>query len=169
MIDEVLVKRAKTGDKDALVDLIMAKQGDYYRLALVHTGNPEDAMDALQDMCIIASQKINRLQNNSAFYAWSMTILVNCCRRITRRPRLISFNQEIIELPSSDLEKHLDLITALEKLKPAQKEAIKLKYLLELDYETIATVLKIPVGTAKSRVFVGLRHLKTMLGGIADE
>lgn len=171
LLDEDLVRKAKHGDKDALLNLVIARKNDYYRLALIYTGNPEDAMDAVQDMTVIIYNQIHRIKKVEAFYPWSSTILVNCCRKIKRqRSRVISLaeNHEIIA-PNLHTEQYLDLVQALEKLKPPQREVIKLKYLVDMDYETIAQVLKIPVGTAKSRAFNGLRQLQAWLGGDYNE
>jgi len=170
--DEALVAKAKMGDKEALISLIMTYQDDYYRFALIHTGNPDDARDALQDMIVILYEKIKRLQKDTAFKAWSMTILLNCCRRITRQRNKITWLDEIKEAvlpPSRQLEQQIDVQAALEKLSLPQREAVKLKYLIDMDYATMAKILKIPVGTAKSRVFNGLRNLKIMMGGSASE
>lgn len=169
--EEALIKQARAGDKNALVSLVMDRQNEYYRLAFVHTGNPEDAMDALQDMIIILYEKINHLKNEAAFYAWSMTILVNCCRRITRQRRKLTWLDELsnsVFPPTNRLEQQIDIQAAIEKLSVPQREAIKLKFLLDMDYETMAKILQIPIGTAKSRVFNGLRNLKTVMEGSND-
>lgn len=168
MNDNTLIKQARQGDKDALINLVMAKQNEYYRLALVHTGSPEDAMDALQDMIIILCEKINQLKNEASFYTWSMTILVNCCRKIHRQQRKLTWLYELKDgfLPPTDhLEEKIDIQAAIEKLSAPQREAVKLKYILDMDYETMAKVLQVPTGTAKSRVFNGLRNLKIIMGG----
>jgi RNA polymerase sigma-70 factor (ECF subfamily) len=34
-----------------------------------------------------------------------------------------------------------------------------------MDYETISTVMKVPLGTVKSRIYTGISRLKEMLGG----
>ena len=39
------------------------------------------------------------------------------------------------------------------------------KYFLDLDYQTISDILKIPLGTVKSRISIGLKNLKESLGG----
>lgn len=46
---ERLVKRAKKGDKEALLQLILAEKDSYYRLALTYMGNADDALDALEE------------------------------------------------------------------------------------------------------------------------
>ena len=50
-----------------------------------------------------------------------------------------------------------------------QKEAIKLKYFLDLDYQTIANMTNVPLGTVKSRIYEGLRKLKDHYGGEDNE
>lgn len=172
MVDEELVYKAKQGDKEALLNLLLAKQNDYYRLALMQTGSPDDARDAIQDMTVIIFNKIRQLKQAQSFYPWSMTILVNCCRRIYRqRHKTIPLddNREIVEKLPDNLEQHLDIITALDKLNQGTREAIRLKYLMDMDYDTVAAVLEIPVGTAKSRVFNGLCQLRALVGGNDDE
>ena len=52
------------------------------------------------------------------------------------------------------LEQHLS------RLSEKQQEAIKLRYYLDLDYQSIADILKIPVGTVKSRISIGLKILE---------
>lgn len=81
---ETLVKKAKHGDKDALVRLIMDKQSDYYKLAFVYMGNKEDSLDAMADMIIILYEKIHQLKKPEAFYSWSKTILVNRCKKFLK-------------------------------------------------------------------------------------
>jgi RNA polymerase sigma-70 factor (ECF subfamily) len=57
------------------------------------------------------------------------------------------------------LEKHLGELNA------KQQEAIRLRYFMDMDYQSIAEILKIPVGTVKSRISIGLNKLKEVLGG----
>lgn len=171
MLDDDLVVRAKQGDKNALMNLVIMRKNDYYRLALVQTGNREDALDAVQDMILIMYNQIHHLKKVESFYPWSNTILINCCRKINRQHRRVIAldNNYDLAAPHVAVEQSLDLMQALDKLKSPLSEVIKLKYLLGMDYEIIAQVLSIPIGTAKSRVFNGLRQLQVLLGGGSDE
>ncbi len=47
-----LVKQAKKGNKEALLQLIMAEKDVYYKLALTYMGNSHDAMDAMEEMIV---------------------------------------------------------------------------------------------------------------------
>ena len=76
---------------------------------------------------------------------------------------------EIIETSHEEcyetFEKKLDILKYLKRLNEYQEEAIKLKYFADMDYESIARVSNVPVGTVKSRISTGLKKLKECLGG----
>lgn len=175
------VKQAQKGDKKALLQLIVAEQDAYYRIALAYLGKEHDAMDALEDMIVILYEKIGQLKKANAFYSWSRTILVNHCRAMLKsRNKLILIEEwengdrsepraaEISD-PYEQLDRHMDIRDLLERINPDQKEAIQLKYFHDFDYESIARITNVSVGTVKSRVFNGLKKLKEWCGGERDE
>lgn len=166
---EELVQKAKCGDKEALLTLIIDKKGELYKLAYVYTGNKEDAMDAMQDMTVVLYEEINKLRKNELFYSWSKTILVNCCRDILKKKNRIIAVDEIKENSYHEnyevRETKLDILGYLKGLNRKQQEAIKLRYFMDMDYESIARISNVPVGTVKSRISTGLRKLKEILGG----
>ncbi|SDK92417.1 sigma-70 family RNA polymerase sigma factor [Natronincola ferrireducens] len=164
-----LVKKAKLGDKEALVELIMAQQQEYYKLAYVYTQNREDALDALEDMIVILYKKVKSLKKEEAFYSWSKTILVNSCKKtLKQRKKLVyleGWERQEERNPIENREEALDLEKELRKLSSHQQEAIKLRYYMDLDYETISKITKVPLGTVKSRISTGISKLKKALGG----
>lgn len=166
------VRKAKKGDKEALLELIMDKKSEYYKLSYVYTQNKEDALDAMEDMIVILYEKINQLKNEESFHSWSKTILVNCAKSIHRKNRRIIFLDTVKDMgyleKYESKEQNIDLTEQLKELNKDQQEAIKLKYLLDMDYKTIATITKVSEGTVKSRVFNGLKKLREKLGGEYD-
>ena len=70
----MLVTKAKQGDKDALVQLIMAQDEQYYQLSYVYMKNRYDALDAIQDMIVAVHENLYRLKNEESFYTWSSGI-----------------------------------------------------------------------------------------------
>ena len=54
----------------------------------------------------------------------------------------------------------MDIKELLIHLNEHQKEAIQLKYFHDLDYQTIADMTTVPIGTVKSRIFQGLKKLR---------
>lgn len=166
---KLLVKKAKDGDKEALLSLVMAQQADYYKLAYVYMKNEEDAMDAMQDMIVILYENIPKLKDDDAFYSWSKTILVNSCKnRLKKKRKIISLDdikEQSIDEVYDNPEDKIVLERYLSELNHKHQEVIKLKYLLDLDYETISQILKIPLGTVKSRISIGMKKLRESLGG----
>jgi len=192
------VRKAKEGDKEALLALVLDARDDYYRLALAYLGNPHDALDAMEEMIVTLYEQIGGLRDPAAFYSWSKTILVNRCKRMLRRrirtvpwPEAAGGGRAAPGPPAppaaaaaasgasdaaakdagdafADAERRIDLAASLQCLNEAQREAIRLKYFHDLDLSTIAKITNVPVGTVKSRIFHGLRRLRSVLGGDAD-
>ncbi|WP_041701738.1 sigma-70 family RNA polymerase sigma factor [Gottschalkia acidurici] len=166
---EVLVKKAKKGDKDALVKLIMAQKEEYYKLAFVYMKNKEDSLDAMSDMITILYENIQQLKNRDAFYSWSKTILVNCCKKILRdKSKFVNENiieKEVCEVHLKEKEEQIVIEEHLLKLTDKHQEIIRLRYFLDLDYKAISDILKIPPGTVKSRLHIGLKKLEESLRG----
>ncbi|MCM3127020.1 MULTISPECIES: sigma-70 family RNA polymerase sigma factor [unclassified Paenibacillus] len=169
-----LVRQAQRGNKEALLQLILAEQDAYYRLAYKYMGNKHDAMDAMEDMIITLYEKLEQLQKREAFYSWSKTILVNHCKSALRKKdKLIliegkqeSFIANLTEVdPYLHFESETDMKELLSKLNPRQREAIELRYIHDLPYQTIADMTGAPIGTIKSRISQGLVKLKSTIGG----
>lgn len=166
---ELLVKKAKKGHKDALVQLVMEKKQDYYKLAFIYMKNKEDSLDAMSDMIVILHEKIHQLKKPEAFYSWSKTILVNCCKKLLKeRNKIVSLDlveEQGYEGRLRDMDEQIMIEEHLSKLNEKHQEVIKLRYFLDFDYQTISDILKIPLGTVKSRISIGLKNLKESLGG----
>jgi len=174
------VKRAKKGDKEALVQLILAEKEAYYRLAYSYMRNEADAMDALEEMIVRLYERIGQLKKEESFYTWSKTILVNQCKRsLKRNNKVIPLGDQldvnkghISSTGISDyhqVEEQMDLQALLSHLNANQREAIQLKYYHDLDYGSIAAITRVSTGTVKSRIYQGLQKLKALYGRNADE
>ncbi|MGE5389659.1 MAG: RNA polymerase sigma factor [Deltaproteobacteria bacterium] len=166
---EKLIIKAKKGDKEALLQLILAKQTEYYRLAYVYTQNREDALDAMENMIVILYENVQRLKNNQSFYGWSNTVLVNCCRALLRKRNRVVPLELVNEMPGEDSipikDEQIMLEGHLSRLSNKHREVLQLRYYLDMDYQGIADLLKIPVGTVKSRISAGLARLRESMGG----
>lgn len=170
-----LVRQAQRGNKEALLQLIIAQQDAYYRLAYSYMGNEHDAMDVMEDMIVTLYEKLEQLKKSEAFYSWSKTILVNRCKAVLRKQdrflpleddeRETSLAEWIEDNPYRYAESEMDMSVLLAHLNPRQREAIELRYVHDLSYQTIAEMTDAPVGTIKSRISQGLQKLKAMIGG----
>nr|WP_276536747.1 sigma-70 family RNA polymerase sigma factor [Tissierella carlieri] len=162
--EKLLIKQAKNGDKESLLQLVMAQKTDYYKLAYVYMKSEDDALDAMQDMIVILYEDIHKLKKDDAFYSWSKTILVNSCKNMLRKKKKIisleNIKEEGIYEAYENPEDKMVLEKYLSNLSPNHQEVIKLRYFLDLDYETIGQILKIPLGTVKSRISIAMRNLR---------
>jgi len=113
-----MVKKAKMGDKECLVQLIMIQKNDYYKLAYIYLNHKEDATDAMEDMIVILYENIYKLKKEDAFYSWSKTILVNCCKKTLRQRKKIVSIESIEELSyEDDIENKEDKVVLEKYLK----------------------------------------------------
>lgn len=176
-----LVRRAKKGNKEALLQLIMSEKDVYYKLAFTYMGNSHDALDAMEDMIVRLYEKIDQLKKEDAFYSWSKTILVNSCKGLLqKRNKLVLFDDwnttseiglphALTSDPYSSSDQKMDMQALLMHINDYQREAIQLKYMHDLDYQTIADITNVSIGTVKSRIFQGLKRLRDHYRGDVHE
>lgn len=168
---EKLVRKAKKGDKKALVKLIMNEKDSYFKLAYVYMKNEEDAADALEDMIVVLFEKITTLQKDSSFYSWSKTILVNICKKnLKDKKKTVSIEDFefncVTESEDDRINEKIHLEKCLEKLSVNGNEIIRLRYYLDLEYSSISDILEIPLGTVKSRLSNAITKLRTCMEAI---
>lgn len=72
---EILVRKAKHGDKDAFLELMLSHKEYLYRTAYLYTRNQELACDAVQECIIKSMESIDKLKNRSFSKAGSQGYL----------------------------------------------------------------------------------------------
>ena len=158
------IRQARSGDKEALIQLILSQKEDYHRLAYVYLKNQEDTLDAMSDMIVKVFENIKSLKTEEAFFSWSKTILVNCCKQHLRKKYKVILLRELpeesYEESYSEQDERLAFEAHLAKLSAKYQEVLRLRFALDMDYATIAEILKIPIGTVKSRIHAGLQKLQ---------
>jgi len=166
MDDRELVGRARRGDREAFSQLIMQYQVPLYNMALRMVGGPDDAADIVQDAFLRAWEKI-RMLRDAPFKSWLFQIAANLCYDHFRRGRRYG------TMPDDD---HSDKVVGLGIATPDPQEraeanernrlvresiaeldhdmrvAIILRDINGMSYDEIATVLRVPLGTVKSRI-----------------
>jgi len=103
--------------------------------------------------------------------AWLFTILHNQHVNDVRRGMRESNNVELDQAPELTVQSNAipalelrDLETAIGKLPPEQRQVILLVGLEGMAYEEVAKVLKVPVGTVRSRLSRGRDQLRLLMG-----
>src|SRR5438876_10551594 len=75
--DQVLVLRAKSGDRDALEEIVRRYQAWIYNIAVRMLYHPQNAEDATQEILIKAVTALSSFEGRSGFRTWLYTIAAN--------------------------------------------------------------------------------------------
>ncbi|MCH8181706.1 MAG: RNA polymerase sigma factor [Proteobacteria bacterium] len=100
-----LVSAAQRGDQDALEGVVRGIQDRVHHLAMRMLVNPEDALEATQEILILVITKLSTFQGDSAFHTWVYRVAANyllSARKMLDRDQGPSF-----EMFRADLENGL--------------------------------------------------------------
>lgn len=177
-----LPARLRSGDPDAFAEFVRLFQIPVYRAALAALGSPADAEEAAQDAFVSAFKRIETFRGESSLKTWVVAIAWR--KALTRRRKLQWLRLRTVtpradgeldpldavmetgadphaETVATDLKRQLrELIRALP---PKLRDPLLLVASGEHSYEDVASVLGIPVGTAKWRVSEARRVLRVKL------
>ena len=178
-----LAARAQAGDGDAFSALVELHHRAARRVALAALGNLADADEAVQDACLTAWRRIDRLEDPAAFRAWLLRITWR--KAIDRRRSITSWMQRIRFDRTSDeqrepfediaageptpdtalLSRERDRVVAqlIRSLPARLRDPLLLAASGEHRYEDIAALLGIPLGTVKWRMLEARRVLRDKL------
>ncbi len=189
LMDEMaLIRSAQRGDLDAFNTLVLAYQDMLFNTALRILGDDDLAADATQDAFIAAFRGLNSYRGGS-FKAWLLRTVTNTCydelRRRKRRPTT-PLEPEVPDGEDMDTPRWL----ADPALSPEQSaEAVELEHAIQhcldglplefrtvvvmadlqgLDYTEVATAVRAPLGTIKSRLARARLRLRECLQGFAE-
>ena len=69
-MNEVLIRKAKKGDKDAFCRLMDENVQSMYKIAAAYLKNDEDVADAIQDTILSCYENLRSLRKNRYFKTW---------------------------------------------------------------------------------------------------
>lgn len=180
--DDILVDRARKGDRSAVEELFRRHWGVAHRVAYRLLGHEQDAQDATQECMIKALAHLDDFDGRSGFRTWLLRIVTNAAfdagRKRKRRPTLglgstdgeaggfepATEDDPALALRRQDLRKALD--AALARINPKQRQTFVLFAEAGLSYEEIAAVQQIPTGTVMSRIYYARTKLQSYLDGV---
>ncbi|MEH0973958.1 RNA polymerase sigma factor [Micromonospora sp. CPCC 205546] len=171
---EELAEAASHGDGAALDALLVAVRPEVLRLCARLLPHREDAEEACQDTLLALARGVGRFEGRSSFHTWLYRLAANRARstyRALRRRWLVEAGGVPLPEPvdprrtSVVAGTRLDLLDALDALRPELAEAVSLRDVLGLGYREIAALLGVPEGTVKSRIHEARRQLRHRLSG----
>jgi RNA polymerase sigma-70 factor, ECF subfamily len=180
--DDELVTRAVAGDDVAFGKLVSRNRNRVFRFLAQHAVSPAEAEELAQEVFASAHKSLGKFEGKSKFSTWLTGIALNIVRNfVNRNPqRKVERSVDDLTHPSAVMSARADsqatpsrvtehkmkvehLSRAIEGLSPDLRETFVLVVLEDLDYDTAAKQLKVPVGTVKSRVSRARSRLKELM------
>jgi RNA polymerase sigma-70 factor (ECF subfamily) len=172
--DEALVKQCQQELPYvtlAFEELVNRYKNKVYGKALSMLRHPQDAEDVAQEIFLKIFNNIGKFQQNSSLNTWITAITINTCLTVIekrkRRPwwwltvdidDLTASEQadiaifETVAMAIERKEQNELIELTLSQLPEQFQEVIELRFMEELDYQTIATRLNIKLSAAKMRI-----------------
>ena len=176
-----LVRRAKSGDQEALSDLYEQSYDQVYYTVRSMVRNEDDVFDILQDSYVKAFTHLDSFEGGEKFTAWVRQIAANTARDWMKKTRPMLFS-ELEEVSGADLPAeewfederadHLPecviersetsrlIREILDELPEDQRAAIGMYYYEELSVKEIAAAMNASENAVKSRLLYGRRKIE---------
>lgn len=176
--------RPRRDREAAFHELVQRFQRRVFAICLRQLGSRSDAEDATQDTFIHLARKADQFRGDSRWSTFVYRVAVNACRdlqrREGRRPHVPVADVTDAQIGAgvtpdtapdevTGRETALVVQAALGRLDDLSRTLIVLCAIEGLSYPEAATILDMPVGTIKSRVFRARAQLAEMLAEHRDD
>jgi len=168
-----LISRVVSGDREAFDEIMRQHEDRVFSVCLRIVSNREMALDATQDTFLTVFRKAEQFKGNSALGTWIYRIAVNTCydhlRKAKRRqaetlPDNFDPRDPSAEEALESAGMRPEIQAALDQLPPDFRTAVVLSDIEGIGIPEVSSILGVPVGTVKSRLFRGRRLLAQRLG-----
>ncbi len=178
--DEDLIERFQKGDLYAFDLIVKRYKEQLLNFVYRFVGNQEEAEDIVQETFLRVYRKRKAYKRIAKFSTWIYTIAGNLSRtELRRRKRRKLFSVTDMGYEDRDYEisdegynpeNHVEGViqeeiihAEINNLSPKFREVIILRDVQELSYEEISKIIRVPIGTVKSRVNRGRLKLQSKL------
>jgi RNA polymerase sigma-70 factor (ECF subfamily) len=181
--DTQLINETLAGSHEAYGRLVCAYQNRLYNMLVHVTGCESEAEEVAQEAFVQAYRKLNSFEGRAGFYTWLYRIAFNLwiSRRRKKRPeRSIEAAREATgqeptdqqDTPAEQMERRerIELIrVAISQLPDEFRSVLVLREIDGSDYESIAQILDLPIGTVRSRLHRARLMIKRQLEMVLGE
>jgi RNA polymerase sigma-70 factor (ECF subfamily) len=172
-----LLQRSSRGDEQAFAQLYDATSSRAYGLALRVVRNPAHAEEVAQEAYLDAWRSSSRFDPaRGSALGWLLTIVhrkavdrVRSAEAASQRDATYHRETQPVEHDETAENAHASLEAqrvrgAVSTLTDVQREAVELAFFGGYTHTEVATLLDVPVGTAKTRIRDGLIRLRDAMG-----
>lgn len=174
-----LLRKAQTGDRFAYGQIVRLYQDRLYNAILRLVGDPDEAIELTQETFTRGLEKIETFRGESGAYTWlfriGMNLAISQLRRSRRRrtfsldgsseparrddqasglmSRMEQYRDASPDQALEDRERAEQVVAALGRLDPEYRAVLVMRDIEGFDYQQMADLLSLPLGTLKSRLF----------------
>ena len=172
-----LLQRSSRGDEAAFAQVYDATSSRAYGLALRVVRNPAQAEEVVQEAYLDAWRSSSRYEpSRGSALGWLLTIVhrkavdrVRSAEAASHRDATYHRETQQVEHDQTAESAHASLEAqrvrgAVATLTAVQREAVELAFFGGYTHTEVATMLDVPVGTAKTRIRDGLIRLRDAMG-----
>lgn len=181
-----LIIQAQAGDRRSFDELVARSYPLVFNTAYRILGDHDSAADATQTSFVRAYRSLRTFRRSSSFTTWLYRIVSNVCldmvRRQKRHGHSLTLDAEEEAAPEREIpddRHHPERVALATELQQAVHQALgrlslehrvvlSLYDLAGFSYEEIAEMLKLPLGTVKSRLNRARLALKQEMGGTSE-
>lgn len=175
--EQRLIAAVLAGDRRAGRTLYEAHVARVHRVAYRVTGDETLAQECTQEAFVRAFARLDRFRGDAALGTWltriAVTVSLNALRRRRRRDRELGLEEVVgLQAPASNgVEPDLRdrLVRAIDALPEIYRTTVVLHDVEGHTHAEIASLLGVPEGTCKTRLFVARRKLREMLADFVRE
>jgi len=164
-VDNLIIEKAKTGDRDSQEIIYRKFKDRIYTLALYYTRNPADSSDVTQDIFIKVFRVLNKF-NGGNFKAWIYRVSVNhLLNYVSRKQTFLDLKEKHLKTNDGSIEEKITIERTLKKMPEKLSFLLILREKEGLDYRELSNVFGVPTGTIKSRLYKARRVFRKLYGG----
>lgn len=180
--DEEIVQAVLAGSRQRFAEIISRYQGPVFNLMYRYTRDDQDAADLTQEVFLRAFDRLSTFRDGASFFSWLYAMAVNRANdwsrwRRRRRQGEQSLDREHRSIglatdPMTGIEQREDsrmLEAGLDRLPPATRELLLLRYRHEQPLREVAAVFALSEGAVKMRIKRGLQQLQDILREMQDD
>lgn len=150
---------------NAIIHWFDTRKSKFYKIGWAYLKSHHDVEDVFHNTIIKVHEKIHQLKEEQYFDTWVTSIFINECRNLYRKNKQREMEGPVVTEDMSQHETKVEVLDGLAQLDEKYKEIIILKYMKGFSQDEIAEILKVPVGTIKSRLYRGLILLRKVIEG----
>ena len=182
------IRGCQNGDFSGFDRLVLRYQTAVYAVCLRMLRDPHEAEDVAQEAFVRAYRAIGSFKGGSKFSTWMIAIAINLCRNrrrwwARRRRRIAGSLEDTLQTEEGSVgyepqdtaptpsqaavsyETQAHILGMLQRLNESDRSIIVLRDLQGCSYDEIAQVLRVRIGTVKSRLNRARLQLRALLNG----